>query len=155
MLRRRAVGGRRGFTLIEVLIVVVIAGLMLRVALPYVQVGMAKANVTGALGAIASLHALARTSAVQKGRTAVLVVNHADGTALVLLRQTGSATAVDTVGGVVDLASRWGVTVSATSDSTVFTPLSIGTGSSNNTIITQKGGFADTLVISAAGRLLR
>lgn len=155
MLRRRAAGERRGFTMIEILVVIVIAGLMLRVALPYIRTGMAKANITGSLSAIASLHAVARNSAVQKGRTAVLVVNHSTGTALVLLRRTGSATVVDTVGAVVDLVSRWGVTVTTTFDSTVFSPLSIGTGSSSNTITASKGGFSNSLVISAAGRLVR
>ena len=155
MPRHAESSGHRGFTMIEIMIVVVIAGLMLRIALPYIRVRMAKANITGSLSAITSLHALARTSAIQKGRTAVLVVNHATGTALVILRRTGSATVVDTVGSVVNLTSRWGVTVTTTSDSTVFTPLSIGTGSANNTITVSKGGFSQSLVISAAGRLLR
>jgi len=154
MLRRRLPGARRGFTMIEILIVIVIAGLMLRIALPYIRTGMAKANISGSLSAISSMHALARTSAIQKGRTAVLVVNHSTGKAVVLLRRTGS-TVVDTVGSVLDLVSRWGVTVTTTSDSTVFTPLSIGTGSSSNTITASKGGFSQSVVISAAGRLLR
>ncbi len=154
MTRRLPAGLRRGFTMIEMLIVVVVIGLMLRVALPYLRTGIAKANVTGALSAIASLHSVARTSAIQKGRTAVLVVDHANAKALVLLKKTGS-TAFDTVGSVVDLASRWGVTVTTTTDSTVFTPLGIGQGSANNTIITLRSGFADTLVISTAGRLIR
>jgi hypothetical protein len=62
---------------------------------------------------------------------------------------------VDTVGRVHDLAARYGVSVSTTADSTFFTPRGIGAGAGNNTVIATRGTYTDTLVISAAGRLLR
>jgi prepilin-type N-terminal cleavage/methylation domain-containing protein len=146
---------RHGFTAIEMLIVMVLIGLLSAVALPYLRTGPSKASVNGATSAIAGYHAIARNAAISRGRVAVLVIKAAaPATVLVVLRRTGS-TAVDTVGAVENLYSRFSVTLSTTSDSLIFTPRGIGIGSSTTTVIATRGTVADTLTISGAGRLIR
>ena len=145
---------RRGFTAIEIIIVMVIIGIMSAVALPFIRTATVKSGVSGALAAITALHAVARNSAIQKGRTTVLVVKASTNTVVVVVKRPGS-TAVDTVGKAEDLYARFGVTLSTTSDSVIFTPRGLGAGSANTTVIATRSGYADTLVISAAGRLLR
>lgn len=145
---------RRGFTAVEILIVMVLIGLMSAVALPFLRNAAAKSGVSGALAAVTGLHAVARNSAIQRGRTAVLVVSGATETVLVVLRRSGS-TAVDTVGRAENLYTRFGVDLQSTSDSVVFTPRGIGTASGSTSIVATRGDYADTLVISAAGRLVR
>lgn len=145
---------RRGMTAIEIVIVMVLIGLMSAVALPFIRNATVKSAVSGALAAVTSLHAVARNSAIQRGRTAVLVLNSSTETTVVILRRPGS-TAVDTVGKAENLYTRFGVDLSSTSDSVVFTPRGIGAASGSTTVIATRSGYADTLVISAAGRLVR
>jgi len=146
--------GVRGFTMIEMLIVVVVVGIMFTVALPFIRTGLVKSSVSGAMSAIAALHAAARNAAILRGRTAVLVLDGANARVSVIVRRPGSS-AVDTLGRVESLASRFSVTFATTRDSILFTPRGIGSATTNTTVIVSRSGVADTLTISAAGRLLR
>jgi len=153
---RHSVGASRsGFTAIEVIVVVVLVGVLSAVALPFLRTGPAKSGVRGAISAITSLHAIARNAAISRGRTAVLVIKAAaPATVLVVLRRSGSSV-VDTVGTVENLYARFTVALTTTGDSVIFTPRGIGIGTSNTTVIATRGGVADTLTISGAGRLIR
>jgi prepilin-type N-terminal cleavage/methylation domain-containing protein len=147
--------GHRGFTLIELIVVMLLVGVLSAVALPYLRTGPSKSSVHGATTAIASFHAIARNAAISRGRIAVLVIKAAaPATVLVVLKRSGS-TVVDTVGRVENLYSRFTVALTTTSDSVMFTPRGIGISTSTTTVIATRGGVADTLTISAAGRVLR
>jgi len=146
---------RRGFTAIEILIVMVLIGLMTAIALPYLRTGPSKSSVQGANSAIASYHAIARNAAIARGRTAILVLRAAaPAMVLVVARRPGSS-AVDTVGAVANLYTTFGVALTTTSDSVIFTPRGIGVSTSTTTVIATRGDVADTLTISPAGRLIR
>jgi len=146
---------RRGFSLIEMLIVMILIGILTAVALPYLRTGPSKSSVRGANSAIASYHAIARNAAIARGRMAVLVIKAAaPAMVLVVVRRPGSS-AVDTVGAVANLYSTFSVALTTTSDSVIFTPRGIGISTSTTTVISTRGGVADTLTISAAGRLIR
>lgn len=144
----------RGFSAIEIVIVMVMAGILTAVAVPFIRNSTVKSSITGAMSAIASYHGMARNASIERGRSAVLVLNAASASVLVVLRRSGS-TAVDTVGRVENLDSRFGVSFTTTADSVIFSPRGMGTAASSTTVIVSRRGFADTLVIAAAGRLLR
>ena len=143
-----------GFTLIEMLVVIMVIGALMAVALPYLRTGTNKSAARGAADAIAALHAVARAAAIQRGRTANLVIPSGTNKALVVASKVTSS-GVDTLGRVVDLAGQFGVTVTSTSDSIGFSPRGIGRNSSSVRIIISKSGFSDTLTVSPGGRLKR
>lgn len=148
----RSVG--RGFTLIEVVMVVVLVGVLMSVALPFFRNATTKSSVRGAMDAMGSLHAVAKATSIQRGRITRLVFLPASSVALVVASDA-SGTGVDTVGAVEDLAERFGVSFTTTRDTLVFTPRGIGAELSGTTIIVSKVDFSDTITISAAGRLTR
>ena len=153
-MRTHAALSHPGFTMIEMLMVIVLIGALLAISLPYFRSSTAKSSVRGAADVIASLHSLARTAAVQRGRTARLVVPTGGNKALVIaLKATGSG--VDTVGSVADLAQMFGVTVTTTRDTVTFSPRGIGSDLTATTIIVTKGSFADTITVAAGGRLTK
>lgn len=146
---------RAGFTLIEILIVLTIIGIALGVAYNGVRSSTVKGGVRSAVDAVMSLHAVAKQSAIQRGRTSMLVLSGSTGRAWVVSRKA-TGTGFDTVGGrVEDLAGRFGVTLRTTRDTFTFTPRGLGAETSGATIIISKQDFADTISVSASGRILR
>jgi prepilin-type N-terminal cleavage/methylation domain-containing protein len=146
----------RGFSLVEMLMVVVIIGIMLRFGLPYFRTANTKADVRSAADLVSSLHATTKQAAVQRGRVSQLIMDRTNQTMVVVANKvTGSG--VDTVGSVQSLSSRFGVafSTSPTRDTLMFTPRGLGVESSDTRIIIAKGSFRDTLIISSAGRLMR
>lgn len=144
----------RGFTVIEMVMVVVLVGVLMSVSLPFFRNTTAKGSVRGAMDAISSQHAVARATAIQRGRIARLVLLASSNTALVTANKAvGSG--VDTIGKVEDLGTRFNVSFTTTRDSVTFTPRGIGSDLTGTTIIVTRGTFSDTITISAAGRLTR
>jgi prepilin-type N-terminal cleavage/methylation domain-containing protein len=143
----------RGFTLVEMVVVVVLIGVLLTVSLPYFRGATLKSDVRAAGDAISSLHAVAKAAAIQRGRIARLVLLSADSKALVVADRVGGG--LDTVGVVEDLGSRFGVSFTTTQDTLAFTPRGIGTALSGTTIVVTKSDVSDTITVSAAGRLTR
>lgn len=144
----------RGFTFMELMVVVAVIGIMLAVALPYLRTSTVKGAVRGAADAVTALHAAARMSAIQRGRTAKLVIPSGANKAFIVATKVTS-TGIDTVGKVLNLASQFGVTITSTSDTIAFSPRGVSTNGSSVTIVISKSTFYDTLKVSRGGRLLR
>lgn len=150
---RKAVAG---FTVIELLIVIVIAGIMMAVAIPFFRTTSQKSAARGAADEVARLYATARAVSIQRGKLAYLVMDPSAGTVMVIAKQA-SGTGVDTVSQPDDLGTRYGVTFTTTSDSLAFTPRGIGANLSNTTVIltSVSGGYADTVVIYPTGKIAK
>ncbi len=144
---------RRGFTLIEMLLVIVIAGLLMGVAIPTFLKFSDKSALRSAAVAVSSMHARAKVAAIQRGRTTRLKMSAANNTMWVV-STNAAGTGLDTIGKVENLNTRFGITFTTTRDSLTFTPRGIGFETSGTTIILLKGTKADTLTVTAAGRML-
>src|SRR5947208_16506477 len=112
---------RLGFTTIELLIVIVLIGVIVTIGFPRIRRTLDKTNVRSARVYLGTAVATARAAAVQRGcRAAVHFTS--PGTVWVTACSRVTPAGTDTIGGVVDLASRYKVTLAATSDSIRFDP---------------------------------
>lgn len=144
-----------GFSLIELLIVVTMIGILTAMVAPSIRRGMIRNEVFNARNAIANLYTAARLTGIQTTRRVVLkrtgdVVHVA---AWPRLDGAGGATARDTIGAVLDLNDRFGVTLTVNTDSIVIDPKGFG-GATLNWVVT-RGGFTDSVRVNNLGVVLR
>ena len=154
MSHKRVSSADSGFTVIEMLIVVVLVGILTSVSLPFFRTSSSKSSVRGAMDAISTMHAVAKAAAIGRGRIARLVLNAGAGTAVVVANKATGA-GVDTIGSVENLGTRFTVTFTTTRDTLTFTPRGISSDLTGTTIIVIRSTFRDTITVSAAGRLTR
>lgn len=143
----------RGFSLIEVLTVLIMIGVLSALALPKLGNTLAHQDVRGARNFITSAHARARASAATRGRRTTLVLKNG---ALAVMSAHPVTGAIQTMGPPDTVTLRFGVTLSIdpARDSLVFNAKGNGTESTATTIIITKRGFADTITIAPMGRIL-
>ena len=144
---------RRGFTLIETLIVIVVAGLMMATGFPRLRQAMISSNLRGARNELAALHTQARAVAVERGRSSAIWINGNRAVVVVQLAVPVGATTHDTVGGVHNFMTEFGATLAATGDPIGFDPRGVGTNTGTASLTLTKGSHTKTLTISAFGRL--
>jgi prepilin-type N-terminal cleavage/methylation domain-containing protein len=136
---------KSGFTLPEVALALVIAGLVLGIALPRFTALKQEVAIEQAAQSLVSAHRRARTLAITRGHPAVLSVAERS------LRIT--------LGGAVQ--PQWlapgpldhGVSITGTPRDLVFSPLGITTGLSNATFNLSLGSATRTVVVSRLGRI--
>lgn len=136
---------RRGFSLLELTVVMMIAGVVLALAVPRLAHMRDAASVRSAVGELAELFSLARQEAIARRAPVTVGIDPARGD--VELR----------AGGVPlvrrSLAASYGVSVGTNRDSTVYDPRGIGFGLANVTILVRRGAVVDTLRMSRLGRV--
>lgn len=136
---------RSGYTLPEVALTLVIAGLLLGIALPRLTALKQEVAIEQAAQALVSAHRRARTLAVASGQPAILSV--ADRSLRITI---GGAAQPHWQGpGPVDQ----GVFVTGTPRDLTFSPLGITTGLSNATFNLTLGSATRTVVVSRLGRI--
>ena len=152
MMRRNAAG----FSAIEMIMVIVVVGIMMAVAIPFLRNSSAKTSVRGAADTISRLYATARAASIQRGKTAWLVLNHSASTVLVIASKV-SATGVDTIVKPENLNTLYSVTFTNTNDSLVFTPRGIGANLVTTQVVlsSTSGGIVDTVLIYPTGKIKR
>ncbi len=147
---------RNGFTLIEILMVIVIVGIMMTVAIPYLRTASTKTAVRGAADTIARLYSTARATSIQRGKIAWLVLNSSATTVMVIAKKV-NATGIDTIVRPENLKTRYSVTFTDSNDSLVFTPRGIGANLTPTTVIITSSaqGIVDTVTIYPTGKIVR
>ncbi len=143
---------RRGLTVAELIIALVLIGALVAITVPRIGQAMTKQGMRSARNAVIGMVAKSKASAVQRGTATSLQLSGGD---LVIRSRHPVTGAVDTVGHVENMYQRFGAYVSASSDSLVFDPRGIGATTGSTTIIVTRGSYADTILISRAGRVLR
>jgi prepilin-type N-terminal cleavage/methylation domain-containing protein len=149
------VARRHGFSLIEMLIVMVVIGLVSLIALPKMNAAFTHSNMISAKSKLASLYSIARSTAVSSGQTAILRVN---GNQVYVyarprLKAPVGANTIDTITTPTNLSTQFGVTLSGGVDSVRISPNGLGLDSA--VIILTKSSWLDTVIISRYGRVLK
>jgi prepilin-type N-terminal cleavage/methylation domain-containing protein len=143
---------RRGFTVIEIIIVIVLIGVVAGLAAPRLRTALIRQDVRSARDALVNMHATARASAIQRGRfTALWIVGD---TALVVAQHPVTA-AFDTVVNPTNLRTRWGVTVTTNNNWLVFDSRGMSNTGGTTTIVVRRGAFQDNIQINPLGRVVR
>lgn len=147
---------RQGFTLIEMVVVVLILGIIALFGFPRMSAAMTKANVRGARTTLINLIAKARTAATQNNRIALLKIQGDHAFVLLRPRRLAGFGNADTLGTVIRLGDNYGVTLIATIDSVRFDPRGLGTGfGTGTTFLVSKNGHSETITIDGLGRVTK
>jgi len=145
---------RAGFTLIEILMVIVLIGIMTAIGFPRMRDGLVKSDVRSARSQAMLLYAQGRASAQESGRAVTL--DFTGNTALLTAtpRLLAGAGTIDTIAGPLNLLTTYKVTVTG-NPSPTLTIDPRGFGSSAGTTITfARAGFSDSIVVSNFGRII-
>ena len=141
---------RAGFSLVEMLIVIVLAGLMMALAMPKLREGMVMRDVKSARAAIANMYARARVNALQTRKSSTV---HFSGSQVWVTAPLGAAPEGDTVGAVVNLTNAYGVAVNASVGTITVLPTGLANMASTVTVRLTRSGKSDSVTISGYGRL--
>jgi prepilin-type N-terminal cleavage/methylation domain-containing protein len=138
----------RGVTLPELLIVLVIIGIVAAVMIPPLGRALDRAAVAEGAERYGAIHETARALAIARGRQSRVELDSARREASIALR---GVTAWDTV----DVRNLGRAGFSASRVIITFSPIGIGFGASNTSIVFTAGVAAETLTVSRTGRLKR
>lgn len=142
---------RHGFTLIEMLVVLVVIGLVGLITLPKLNAAFTQSNVISAKSRLAALYSVARATATGSNQTAILRINGNQVYVYARPRHQAGAGTVDTIVRPTDFSTAYGVTLSGGVDSVRV--LSTGLGLDSAVIILTKSSLVDTVTISRYGRV--
>lgn len=136
---------RRGFSLVELMLVLALVGLLLGIALPRLSNALDQIEVASAANHVLAAHRRARLMAVTRGEVLVLTV---DPEALVI-RTRGQASSLWSEEG----PSTTRVQLDSPARQFTFTPEGLTLGLSNATVQLTRGGASRTIVFSRLGRV--
>jgi prepilin-type N-terminal cleavage/methylation domain-containing protein len=153
------VSRRNGFTLLEIMIVVVIFGLMTVAVYPRVGLVLAKNDVRSARTTLANKFVTARAVAMQCSRTASVTFN-GNYVAVTAGPRTFpvAGSTVDTIGGVQNFNTLYGVTITADVATVSYDPRGFaggptGLGSTPLKFVVSRSGTRDSVSLDYLGRV--
>ena len=139
---------RRGFTLIEMAIVLVVIGVMIGLAAPRIAGYVDWLAVRRAEGETAAFYSRVRIAAVYR---AVRVRIGFTGDSLIAVAEG----AIDSIVGHIAGPTQYGVALTASRAEIRIYPNGLGLGAANTKLVFRRGNAADSLTISRLGRLRR
>lgn len=153
--------GRRGFSLLEAILTVMIVSILTTIALPQLAPAVSRVSVRSAASTFTARHSLARTLAIRQSAVARLVVD-VDANRFWVVVDTSNGARVpvwDTIGVPVDLTENR-VVMKATTSMFCFNARGLATSGSGcpgkgSAISFRRGDYATTLRITALGKILR
>jgi prepilin-type N-terminal cleavage/methylation domain-containing protein len=138
-----------GFSLVEMLIAIAVAGLLFAMALPKLRDSVAARDVKSAKSALANMYARARINALQTRKSTTIHFSSTD--AWVTVPLTGSA--LDTIGAPAQLYAMYGVSVNPSVSSITVMPTGLANMAATATITVSRSGKSDSVRISGYGRV--
>ncbi len=151
---------QRGFSLVELLLVIVIIGVVGRIAIPRMRDSVERANVRAARVAVANTVAKARATAVARGCPATFnITTGTAGKVWITACQTtnvGAGGATETVGQVDSLAARYKVSIASDVASFVFDRRGLRTDYTLSTIRVSSTNSTqnDSIQVNQVGRVV-
>ena len=146
--RVRVAGPRRGFSLTELLLVVVVIGILLAMTAPRIASALARRSVVGAATGFESLFRRAKATAIQSRLPAT--ITFASGVASVSVVRAGSSVVV---GQNLDFAAQYGVAAAPSAVTLQIEPTGLVLTGTPFMFIATKGDAADTVRITGYGRV--
>ena len=145
MKRQETAGGTRrgGFSLLEMLIVVVLLGLLTLMSMPRIERALVRRDLAGARAATTSLIARAKSAAVQRRRPVTLAID----SSLAVLSSGPQFLAL------VHYQSLFGVRANASAASLTVQPTGLVTTGTPFTIRFTKGSRTDSVLVTGYGRV--
>ncbi len=134
-----------GFTLIEIVIVVAIAGLISAITISRAGGFIDRIEVHGATMEAESMFSRARHIAIARGAATILDIDPV----MSVLSIRGSKEVLSTR----DLRSAHGVRLNTNKTSITYSPIGVGYGAANFTMILSRGRAVDTIFVSRLGRV--
>ncbi|MEP6508797.1 MAG: prepilin-type N-terminal cleavage/methylation domain-containing protein [Gemmatimonadales bacterium] len=134
-----------GFTLIEIVLVISLAGILTAITLSKAGGFIDRIEVRGATTEAESMFSRARHIAIARGIQTTLDIDP--------IRQTLSIrTATESLSSR-DLGTAHGVDIVTNKTSITYSPIGVGYGAANFTMILSRGRAADTIYVSRLGRV--
>lgn len=146
--KNQVAGTRWGFTLMELLLVVVIIGILAALTAPRISTALNQRSVRGATDGFESLFRRARATAISSRLPAT--ITFASSVASVSIVRAGSTV---TVGQNLDFPAQYGVAVTASGVTLQIEPTGLVLNGTPFTVIATKGGAADTTRVTGYGRI--
>src|SRR5712664_3433698 len=138
--------GRKGFSLIEMLSVFIVAGLIMAIGFPRLKNGLEKQNIRSWKALIATLAATARGSAIQRGCSATLNMT-VDSIWVTACGVNPPAASVQ-VGTKKLVGDEFSVTLSPSAASVVYDPRGISTQFQSRWVTVIGAHYRDSVVIN-------
>ncbi|MGK2960640.1 MAG: GspH/FimT family pseudopilin [Gemmatimonadaceae bacterium] len=134
-----------GATLIELTIALAIASVLFTITISRTGGFIDSIEVRGAVTEIVSLFSLARHTAISRGAQSVLSIDATTGTVAVsvgteLVRSR-------------DVGEAHGVVLTTNRSSITYSPIGVGYGAANFSLIVHRNAVVDTIVVSRLGRV--
>ena len=135
----------RGFTIVELSIVISIGAILTAFAAFRAGSFIDRIEVRGAVTEIESLFSLARHVAIARGAKSVLDIDTSVGELSIRVGTEQVARR--------DVGRDHGVTVASNRTSMTYSPIGVGYGAANFTMVVTRGAVADSIVVSRLGRV--
>ncbi|HEY3220523.1 MAG TPA: GspH/FimT family pseudopilin [Gemmatimonadales bacterium] len=147
--------GRKGFSLIEMMFVFVLAGVIMAIGFPRLRNSLEKQNIRSSKALIATLVATARGAAISRGCPATLNMTN-DSVWVTACGLTGNPPPASVAVGTKKLVGEeFSVTLAPSTASVVYDPRGIATQFVARTVRVIGAHYTDSVVINEVGKVTR
>ena len=145
--------GRKGFSTIEMIIVVILIGIIASIGFPRLRRGLEKQRIRNTKALLATMVATARATAIQRGCVATL--NFAVDSVWVTACGVNPPAASIQIGTKKLVGEEFGVTLAPSAATVVYDPRGIATVFQNTSIRIVSAHYTDSVMINSVGKVVR